>query len=198
MMAKSPRRRDISRKQAPESAARDRQLDFGQHLIRLERGGQRADKEIARLDPAFASHRLGVQTAAEREHDRRHFGSRIGMRKIAADGAAIADLRMRDDRQRFGDERQFDLRHRIALEAAIARQRADAQAIAAIPDAGKLFQRIDVDQHGRLRQTEVHGRHQALPAGQEARLVAMFGLQRQGLLERAGSDVAERRGFHNT
>ena len=61
------------------------------------------------------------------------------MRKIAADGAAIADLRMRDDRQRFGDERQFDLRHRIALEAAIARQRADAQAIAAIPDAGKLF-----------------------------------------------------------
>ena len=87
---------------------RDRQFDFGQHLIRLERGGQRADKEIARLDPAFAAHRLRVQTAAEREHDRRHFGSRIGMREIAADGAAIADLRMRDDRQRFGDERQFD------------------------------------------------------------------------------------------
>ena len=139
-----------------------------------------------------------MQTATECEHDRRHFGSRVGMRKIAANGAAIADLRMRNDRQRFGDERQFGLRHRIALEAAIARERADAQAVAAIADAGKLFDRIDVDEHGRLCQPEVHGRHQALPAGQETRLVAMFGLQRQGLLERAGSDVAERRRFHNT
>ena len=38
------------------------------------------------------------------------------MGQIAADGAAIADLRVRDVRQRLMHERQFGARHRIALE----------------------------------------------------------------------------------
>ena len=154
-------------------------------------------KKSARLDPALAVHRLRAQAAAEREHDGRHFRSRIGMREIAADGAAVADLRMRDVRQRFVDQRQFALRHRIALEAAVARQRADAQAVAgAVIHAGKLVERIDIDQHGRLGQPEIHCRDKALTAGQEARLVAVFGLQLQGLLDGPGGNIAERRGFH--
>ena len=100
-------------------------------------------------------------------------------------------------RQRFVDERQFALDRGIALETAIARHRADAEPIGgAIPDAGKLAQPIDIDQQSRLRQPEIHRRNKALTARQEARLVAMFGFQRQGLLDGPGGDVAKGRGFH--
>ena len=140
MMAKSPRRRAISIKQEPERGGA-----IGSSTSTSISSGASAvvsapTKKSRGLDPALAAHRLGAQPAAEREHDRRHFRSRIGMRKIAADGAAIADLRMRDVRQRLGNERQVGCGRRIALEAAIARQRADAQTVRAVlPDAGKLL-----------------------------------------------------------
>ena len=55
MMAKSPRRRDISIKHAPERGGATGSSISGQHLVRLERRGQRADKKIPRLDPSFAA-----------------------------------------------------------------------------------------------------------------------------------------------
>ena len=48
------------------------------------------------------------------------------MGEIAADGAAIADLRVRDVRQSLVDQRQVPRDRRIALEDAVAGQRADA------------------------------------------------------------------------
>jgi hypothetical protein len=86
----------------------------------------------------------------------------------------------------------------IALETAIARHRADAEPIGgAIPDPGQFAQPIDVDQQSRLGQPEIHRRYKALTAGQEARLVAVFGFQRQGLLDGLGGDVTKGRGLHS-
>ena len=119
------------------------------------------------------------------------------MREVAADGAAIADLRMRDVRQRLVDERQVARGGGVALQAAIAGQRADAQASRAIRrDPGAIGQRVDVDQHCRLRQPEIHCRNKTLAAGEKSRFIAMFGLQLQGLIEAAGGDVVEGRRFH--
>src|SRR5258708_18118041 len=60
----------------------------------------------------------------------------------------------------------------------------------------KLRQGIDMDQNCRLGQPEIHGRHETLAAGEKTRLFAIFGLQRQGLLEGARGNVPEGGGFH--
>ncbi len=39
--------------------------------------------------------------------------------------------------------------------------------------------------------------NKALTAGQKARLVAVFGLERQSLRNRASGDIAKGRGFHS-
>ena len=48
------------------------------------------------------------------------------MGEITADGAAIADLRVRDVGQSLMDQRQVPDNRRIALEDAVAGQRTDA------------------------------------------------------------------------
>jgi hypothetical protein len=47
-----------------------------------------------------------------------------------------------------------------------------------------------------LRQPKIHCRNKALAARQKMRLVAVFGLQLQGLFEGPGGDVPEGRRFH--
>ena len=194
MMAKSPRRRDISRKQARKSAAATGNSTW----VSVSSGSSAVvsapTEEIARLDPAFTFTDCALRRPPTCSTIAGIFGSRIGMRKIAADGAANCYCGCAMTGSTFGDERQFDWRHRIALEAAIACQRADAQAITAIADAGKLLDRIDVDQHGGLCQRKF----MAAP-GPPARKRASSPCSAfdAGLLERAGSDVTEGRGFHN-
>ncbi len=55
---------------------------------------------------------------------------------------------------------------------------------------------VDVDEHGRADEPHVQQRHEALPAGEHLRLVAVLGQQRDRLLDGLGTLVAERRGLH--
>ena len=157
----------------------DGQFHFHQHLVGLKRRGQRADEKIRRGDPAFAPHRLRAQLAGERQDDSRHFRGGVGVRQIAANGSAIANLRVRDVGQRFMDQGQVACGCRIAFELAVACERADADAVRQrrFLHSRKLRQRIDIDQHGRLREPKIHCRNKALTARQKMRLVAVFGLQ---------------------
>src|ERR1700724_2321710 len=119
------------------------------------------------------------------------------MREVAADCATVADLRMRDVRQCFRNKRQISCRRRIALQVPIACQGANVQAFRlGSPGSRELRQGIDIDQNRRLGQPKIHGRDETLAAGEKTRLLAIFGLQRQGLLERASGNVPEWRGFH--
>ena len=80
----------------------------------------------SRRDPALAAVRSRPQSAGQREHDRGHFRSRIGMRQVAPNRAAVAYLRVRDMRQGLVDERQAACGRRMALKVPISRQRSDA------------------------------------------------------------------------
>ena len=87
--------------------------------------------------------------------------------------------------------------HWIALQHAIARQRPDANPVAGdVLDAGKVGQRVDINEHCRLGQPEIHRRNKTLTARQEARLIAMLGLERQSLLDAPSGNIAKGRGFH--
>jgi hypothetical protein len=45
---------------------------------------------------------------------------------------------------------------------------------------------------------KIHRRHQTLPAGEEACVLAVFGLDGERFFNGAGGDVAERGGFHGS
>ena len=108
---------------------RDRQFHFHQHFIGsravLSAPMKKSDAAIQR-SPCFDCARNWPASA---RNNRRHFGCRIGMREIAADGPAIADLRVRDMGQSFVDEWQVSRCRGIALEIPVARQRSDAHAV---------------------------------------------------------------------
>ena len=118
------------------------------------------------------------------------------MAEIAADGATITDLRVRDVRQRFTKHGKIPGQAGVVLERAIAGQRADAGAATGSADPGQFADLIDVDQDGRPGQAKIHGRYQALATGEKLRLVAVFGLQQERLLQRRCRNIFERGGLH--
>jgi hypothetical protein len=65
-------------------------------------------------------------------------------------------------------------------------------------DTRQLAETIDVDQYGRPRQTKIHRRDQALPAGQKAGFIAMFGLQGKRVVERRSCDIFEWSRLHQS
>jgi len=69
--------------------------------------------------------RLNAEPGAQRHGDRRQLRGRIGVRQISSDGAAVSDLRMRDVRQRFADQRKRQRKRCVALQGPVARQRAN-------------------------------------------------------------------------
>jgi len=115
-MAKSPRRRAISHEAGTAARLRRGQFDLDQHFIGLKVGRQRAREEIRCRDQTFLFGRPNAETGFQGERDRGKFGGRIGMRKIAADRAAIADLGMGDCAAglRRSRERAFQRCHRAA------------------------------------------------------------------------------------
>src|SRR5260221_6032815 len=118
------------------------------------------------------------------------------MRQISADGAAVTDLRMGDMRQCFADQRKRQRKSRVALQRAVARQRAKAARAFGRTNAREIFDTVDVDQDRRPGETKIHRRYQALSAGQELRLIAMFGLERQRVRKRGGCDIFEGSQLH--
>ena len=81
---------------------------------------------------------------------------------------------MRDVRQRLGEERD-ELRERgIALDRALPRHRADPHAVRAGADAGERRDAVQIDEHRRARQPEVHRGDEALPAGEGLGVAAVL------------------------
>jgi hypothetical protein len=76
----------------------------------------------------------------------------------------------------------------------VAHQRADVQLGPVPPRRAQIVQVVQIDQHRGARQPEVEQRDQALAAGQRLCFFAVLPQQTQGLGERGGGVVIERRG----
>ena len=118
------------------------------------------------------------------------------MGEVAAERAAVADRRMREVRHRRRDQRQVPRDLGRAHQLDVARQRADAHRPVGDRDALQLGEAADVDEELRREKPQVQRRDEALPAGQDLRLVAMPAQERQRLAERARADVVESRRLH--
>ena len=118
------------------------------------------------------------------------------MGEVAAERAAVADRRMREVRHRRRDQRQVPRDLGRAHQLDVARQRADAHRPVGDRDALQLGEAADVDEELRREKPQVQRRDEALPAGQDLRVVAMPAQERQRLGERARADVVESRRLH--
>jgi hypothetical protein len=78
----------------------------------------------------------------------------------------------------------------------VAGKRADAHPVAIKRDAPKRVEPVDVNQQLGLRETHVEGGHEALPAGQDARLIAVLVQQPHGVCDALRHNVAEPRRLH--
>ena len=133
--------------------------------------------------------------AVERGEHRRQLGGRVGVRDAPDDRAPVADLRVADHAERLCHARAKGSGGRGGEQVGHADHRTDLHA--AVDDGRQLLREpAKVDDHGRTGEAEVEERDQALPAGENDRVVASIGEQVHDLLDRLGVVVVERRRLH--
>jgi hypothetical protein len=158
-------------------------------------GGERrlhdVDEEPGGGNAARAGRPGDLNLRVQREHHGRPVGRRIGVRQAAADRALVSDLNVADLRRRFGEQRALRGEDRRRAQLRMRRHRADDDEAVLFGDAAQLRDAGEIDDHARLREPQPHGRHETVPAGQDARLVPESRQQRQGFSERRGAMVVE-------
>jgi len=152
-------------------------------------------KEIIGGDFAPAGGPLRHDAPAQEHKHHRKFGRRIGMAQAADNGAAVADGNMRNVRQCFGDERIGFAHALIQFQLAVARHRLDDDLTAFDADAFEARDVLNVDEKRRARETEVHCREQALPAGQHHGIL-VAGKCRDRLADGLGCSILKDRRLH--
>jgi hypothetical protein len=145
-----------------------RQPDRGEQLVRLQRGGQGLEHELvdAHLAPLVGSRQL--ERGVGRQQEGRRVGVRFGEAQVAADAAHVAHphvghlaLHLDEARVRLGDQRG-------ALELAVRRRRADAQAaIVESLDAAQLVDALQVGQVLEAGEAHLHRLQQLGAAAQQ-------------------------------
>jgi hypothetical protein len=120
----------------------------------------------------------------------RQFRRRVGIGKAAADGAAIADLGMRNMGDRLAQQRVHDRQPRVVLDIAPTDARAETNAGFVDADGAEPRNPTQIDEHARRRQPEGKHGHQTLPPGDHDRFAVQHE-QIDRLHERDGGSVLE-------
>ena len=117
------------------------------------------------------------------------------MREAAAERAAGADRQVPDVAGRLGEEvpGAGELR---PLEPSVTDERSELERVAGGDDPVEPGHAVDVDEVRGAREPVGEERHEALPAGEQLRVLAAVGEQRERVVERFGARVRERRRLH--
>ncbi len=148
-MAKSPRRRANSLNAQRRCAGQAGSLISVMISSARERGGERGKEEIRGLDDPRSGAADHGDLGVARHRDPRHLRGRIGMGDAAADGAAIANLIMRDIGDGGLEQGMGGIEPRVVLDVAPAHHGAEPHAIAGDLDPPQLGEFAQVDQQRR-------------------------------------------------
>ena len=118
------------------------------------------------------------------------------MGEAPSDGAPRPRLEVPDERRRLGQKRSGGGNARVALEGALANERAQTQAPRLRAYGGKRGDTVEVHEDGRASETHVHHGHEALAARQRLGVGAVAGEELQRLVDRARGEVFERGRTH--
>ena len=110
---------------------------------------------------------LVMIVAPEAEARRRIIGVRIVVGDRAANGAAIANLRIADRGRHRREPRQSLLKHRRIGRVGMTRHGADDDRAALLLDTAQALDQRQIDERRRLRQPLLHHRQERMSAGQQ-------------------------------
>ncbi len=85
---------------------------------------------------------------------------------------------------------------RRVLDVHVAGHRTDRDGVTVLTNVRQVAQTADVDQHGRLRETQLHQRQEAVATGEELGFVAVLSDEADRLFGGLGADVVECCGNH--
>src|SRR4051812_31040793 len=136
-------------------------------LVRFETILERCRGKFCRFDRAHTAPAADLQLSAERDHHSRPVCGRVGMRKAAANSAAIAD-RAVGDAECNTLEQPWDRRWNLSiLEVGMAHGGADDDGISLRAGLRKLVESRNVDQQARGGKPQVEHRTKRLAARNE-------------------------------
>ncbi len=137
-----------------------------------------------------------MENRVEGQHARGQLGGGIGVGQAPAHGPPRPRLEVPDERRRLGQKRSGGGNTRVALEGALAKERAQAQTPRLRAHRGERGHAVEIHQHGRAREAHVHHGHQALAARQRLGVGPVAGEELQRLIDRARGEVLERSRSH--
>ncbi len=120
------------------------------------------------------------------------------MGKAAADRAAIADLVMRNVRNRGLEQRMRRIEPFVVFDVAPTHHGAQRDAFRRNPDAAQIGELAKVDQQGRLGKAEREHRDEALAAGDRLGVTVTRRQELNGFGERRRACIVEGRQFHDS
>ncbi len=170
--------------------------DLGEDLVVADRGLEEVHEEVGRRDRARAAAAGDHELRAERQRRRPEVARGVGVGERASERAAVAHLLVGELGGGLGDQPGV-LAHQVAgPHVVVGRHRADHEGVAVVPDAAQAVDPAEVDHHlGRVQAHPEH-RQQALPTGQDLRLVTVLGECRERVLDRGRRHVVELCGDH--
>src|SRR6266850_2240476 len=138
-----------------------------------------------------ASHRR-----VQGKQDRAPISARVRFRKRSADRPLIAHLHVRDARRAIVNDGNGRSGVRC-IDVRVTRQSPESQLAVAAPDFTQPRNEIDIHQRAGTRHSHLHQRDEALPAGNQPRLLAQL-LQEFGRLQnRPGAMIRKRMRVHD-
>ncbi len=169
----------------------------GDQLVVAQGRAVEAGEELGGRDAPLVGGIAGDDDGVERNAAGGQLGGRIGEGQRAADGAAVADGGMRDQRHRLGEQRDVLADQRVAAEFRVRGESADADRVAGLRDAAQLSDARDVDQRAGIGQAEGERGEQALPAGEQLGVGAGVAPEMEGVGERRRPDISKWRRLHD-
>jgi len=152
--------------------------------------------EAGAFAPPTSARADAFHLRVERQRYRTVVAARIGFHQAAADGAAVAHLKVADLARRLAQHRQLRRDQRRFLDFHVAGHGADAKLAAVFANVTQVRNAMDVDQIFGPGEAEFHHRHQTLAAGQELGVVAVAAQQLDGVVDSVGSQIFEASRIH--
>jgi hypothetical protein len=147
-------------------------LDGDKHSAGPNRSRERSFEEGLWSDRLGATASVADKHASsQRRCHGRQLGRRIGVGEAATHSSARPDRQVRDVASRFGKQRESLPDDGLELEPALAHHGADANGAVRGLEQVEAGDPVQVDKYGRPREPHVEKRDEALPAGQQARLL---------------------------
>ena len=164
-----------------------RHANLQKNLIGLQGRDVVVDEKLFHRQHAFAARAAQYYLRAQRHQAARGVGRGVGIAKVAAQGALIADLRVGHARGHVGQHRHGLLDQLRTGNVRMPRECADAKAALVVPVDAAQPRNIRHRYQVRWRQHALtHAQHQRRTARDDTRLVTQVGQHPTGFIDGGG------------